>query len=175
MDRIITERLIMTLANLDDLKELEIIEEECDKYFLFDPPCEENHSCSLKECITIGDIPPGGKRENYFIYCIRQDNILIGFLAYYLEYQNKSDLAYLSVIYVKEDHQRKGIGKEILDKIIERFTTIKIKEIRTHVSLRNLPSLRFFVNQGFDKIINVEGNGVLYPGNFGGLELSRKL
>ena len=174
MDKIQTKRLVMTLANLEDLPELEIIEKECDEYFLFDPPCKENHSCSLKECITVGDIPPGGKKENYFIYCIRQDNILIGFMAYYLEYQ-RNDMAYLSVVYIKEEFRQKGIGNEIMDAIYKKLLTKKIVELRTHVSLRNATSLQFFVKQGFDRIIEVEYTGNLWPENFGGIELMKKL
>ena len=55
--------IIMTLANTDDLPELEKIEEECNTYFLFDPQCDNNHSCTIKECITVGDIPYGGKKK----------------------------------------------------------------------------------------------------------------
>jgi hypothetical protein len=56
----------VTLANLDDLVELETIEKECIEYFSFDPKCEENHTLSIKECLTNGDIPPDGKKENYY-------------------------------------------------------------------------------------------------------------
>ena len=136
MNAIISKRLAMTLANLNDLPELEIIEKECDEYFSFDPPCEENHSCPIIECITTGDIPPGGKKENYFLYCIRQNNILIGFTAFYLEYQRK-DIAYLSVIYIKEEYRKNGMGSEILIALYDKLSSVSIKEIRTHVSLRN--------------------------------------
>ena len=60
MEQIKTKKLVMTLANINDLPELEDIEKECDKYFLFDPQCENNHSCTIKECLTVGDIPIGG-------------------------------------------------------------------------------------------------------------------
>ena len=33
METILTKRLVMSLANLDNLPELEIIEKECDEYF----------------------------------------------------------------------------------------------------------------------------------------------
>ena len=66
METILTKRLVMSLANLDDLPDLEIIEKECDEYFSFDPPRSENYSCPIKDCITIGDIPPEGKREIYY-------------------------------------------------------------------------------------------------------------
>ena len=174
MSQIKTERLILTLGRIEDLAELEPIEKECEDYFSFDPKCEENHSCTIKECITVGDIPIGGKRENYNFYCVRQNSELIGFLDYYLEYQKK-EVAYFSSIYIVESYRKKGIGKEIIDALINEFSLIGIKEIHLHVSLRNAMALKFWVKEGFDHIINVGCNGNLIPENFGGIELKRKI
>ena len=174
MDKIKTERLVMDLGKIQDLTELELIEKECEEYFSFDPQCELNHNCTIKECLTAGDVPVGGKKENYYFYCVRQDNIVIGFLDYYLEYQKK-DTAYISSIYIKEVYRKNGIGKEIITAILNKFTLIGIKEIRLHISLRNAMAINFWVKQGFDHIVNVEYNGNLLPGNFGGIELIKKL
>jgi ribosomal protein S18 acetylase RimI-like enzyme len=133
-----------------------------------------NHDCSLEECLTTGDIPAGGKKENYYFYCIWKNNRLIGFLAYYLEYQKK-DMAYISVIYIKEKYRKNGIGKEIIDAIINEFTLLKIKEIRIHCSLRNAEALKFWIKREFNHIINVEYTGNLFPNNFGGIELTRRI
>jgi len=174
MDKIKTERLVMSLAELNDLTELETIEKECNEYFLFDPKCELNHSCTIKECLTVGDIPPGGKKENYYFYCIRQNNELIGFIDYYLEYQKK-DVAYITSLYIKRIYQNIGLGNEIINAIVKKFITLGINEIRLYCSLRNAKALKFWVKQGFKNIVNVESNGNLYSENFGGIELSRKI
>ncbi len=174
MEQINTKRLTMTLADMNDLAELESIEKECDGYFLFDPPCEDNHSCTIKECLTVGDIPLGGKKENYYFYCIRQDDIIIGFMAYYLEYHQK-DTAYLSVLYIKEEYRENGIGAEIVEALTQKLITAQIRKIRLHVSLRNATAIRFWVKNGFDKIVDVQCNGNLFPKNFGGIELVKIL
>lgn len=174
MEQIKTKRLTITLADMGDLAELESIEKECDEYFLFDPPCEDNHSCTIKECLTTGDIPIGGKKENYYFYCIRQDGIIIGFMAYYLEYHQK-DTAYLSVFYIKEEYRKNSIGAEIVEALIQKLITVQIRKIRLHVSLRNATAIRFWVKNGFDKIIDVECSGNLFPENFGGIELMKIL
>lgn len=164
----------MTLAELNDLPGLEIIEKECTEYFSFDPKCELNHSCTIRECLTAGDIPPGGKKENYYFYCIWQNNELIGFIDFYLEYQQK-DMAYLTSLYIKEAYQNKGLGHEIIDAIMDYFIGIGINEIRLHCSLRNAKALKFWVKQGFNNIAGIESNGNLYPGNFGGIELTKRI
>jgi GNAT superfamily N-acetyltransferase len=164
----------MTLATLDDLPELEPIDKECDENFTYDPECELNHDLSLKECLTIGDLPPGGKKENYRFYCIRHNDTLIGFVSYYLGY-GEADTAYICVLYIKETHRKDGAGAEILEALIEKFKTLQMKEVRLHCSLRNALGLRFWVRNGFERIITVECDGNLYPENFGGLELAQKI
>ena len=175
MEQIKTKRLTMTTADINDLPALEEIDKECDKYFGFDPKCDMNHDCSLEECLTTGDIPTGVKkedfkRENYCFYCIWQDDALIGYISYYLEYQRK-DTIYLSVLYIKEAYRKNGIGAEIIEALRLKFAAARFKTIKLHCSLRNATALRFWVKNGFDCIVDVECNGNLYTNNFGGIEL----
>ena len=177
MEPIKTKRLIMALATLNDLPALEIIERECDDYFYFDPPSAAEHNRSLRECLTLGDIIPDISerdyvRENYILRCIWQDGTLIGWLAYYLEYEQK-DTAYLSLLYIKESHRTGGIGAEIVEALTQKLANAKYKVIKTHCSLRNALSLRFWVKNGFDRITEVECDGNLTPENFGGLGLMK--
>jgi len=179
---ITTKRLVLTPGSIDDLPALAEIDEECGRYFVFDPPSgehEDNHDCPLEECLTTGDIPPGiaqeeYKRDNYFFYCIRQDDTLIGFLSYYLEYQ-QADMAYLSVLYIKEMCRSSGIGAEIIEALARELAAAGCKTIKTHCSLRNALGLRFWVKNGFDRITEVECTGNLYPGQFGGLGLMKDI
>ena len=174
MEKIITRRTVLTKANMNDLIELEFIEKECIEYFKFDPKCEENHSLTIKECLTKGDIPPGGKKENYFLYCIRENNVLIGFLDYYIEYISK-DTVYFNSIYIKKDCRSNKIGQEVVETIFNIFALNSYKNIQLHVSLRNALALKFWVKQGFDEIVNVECNGNLFAENFGGIELIKRI
>ena len=114
----------------------------------------------------------GGKKENYYFYCIRQNETLIGFLAYYLEYQQK-DTAYISVIYIKESYRKNGIGVEIIEALIQKLISNQIKKVKLHVSLRNATAIRFWVKNGFNHILDVDCNGNLFPENFGGIELMK--
>ena len=179
MEQIKTKRLLLTVANKSDLLALEEIERECDEYFNFDPPCAAEYNRSLRECLAMGDKIPGFsqenyKRENYRLYCVWKDKILIGWLSFYLEYQQK-DTVYLSVVYIKEAYRSSGIGAEIMDAWTNKLADAHIKVIKTHCSLRNALSLRFWVKNGFNCITEVECDGNLYPDNFGGLGLMKTL
>ena len=175
MEEIKTKRLTMSLANVSDLPALEEIEKECDEYFSFDPPCAAEHNRSLRECMTKGDVIPDISegdyiRENYILRCIWQDGILIGWLAYYLEYHQK-DTAYLSLLYIKESHRGSGVGAEIVEALTQILASAGYNLIKTHCSLRNAQSLRFWVKNGFNYISEVECAGNLIPERFGGLGL----
>ena len=179
MTQIKTKRFLLSLANLDDLPELEKIEKECDEYFQFDPPSAAEHNRSLRECLIMGDIIPGVsqenyKRENYYLYCVWKNDVLIGWLSLYLEYQQK-DAVYLSVVYIKEKYRSNGIGGEIIEALTNELIDAQFKTIRLHCSLRNAISLRFFVKNGFDCITEVECDGNLWLNNFGGLKLMKKI
>ena len=59
--------------------------------------------------------------------------------------------------------------------IIEEFKKDGIKEIQLHCSLRNSLGLQFWVKQGFNQILEVECNGNLINGNFGGIKLKKMI
>ena len=179
MEQIKTKRLLLTAAKECDLSALEEIEKECDEYFKFDPPCAAEHNRSLRECLTMGDIISGVsqesyKRENYHLYCVWKDDILIGWLSFYLEYQQK-DTVYLSVVYIKEVYRSSGIGAEIIEAWTTKLADAQFKIIKTHCSLRNALSLRFWIKNGFDRITEIECTGNLYPDNFGGIRLMKNI
>ena len=179
MNQIGTPRLTMTLAELKDLPALEEIEKECGKYFAFDPPYAGDHNRAIGDCLTAGDFIPNikdedYKRENYYLHCIWQDDALIGWLSYYLEYLQR-DGVYLSMLYIKESYRAKGIGAEILAALALHFAAAGFRRIRLHCSLRNATALRFWVKNGFDRIMDVECNGNLFPENFGGIELMKTI
>jgi len=174
-----TKKLLLTLANQSDLPALEEIEKECDEYFKFDPPCAAEHNRSLRECLVMGDIipdvpPKNYKRENYRLYCIWKNDILIGWFSFYLEYQQK-DTVYLSVVYIKEAYRSCGIGAEIIEAWTNKLADAQFKIIKTHCSLRNALSLRFWVKNGFDRITKIECTGNLYPDDFGGIGLMKNI
>jgi GNAT superfamily N-acetyltransferase len=103
-----------------------------------------------------------------------KDEYIIGWLSLYLEYEQK-DTAYLSVFYIREAYRKNGLGSEVIEAITQILLVKQYKIIRLHCSLRDATALRFWVKNGFNKIINVECDGNLFPENFGGLELMKSI
>ena len=172
MEKIISKRLVMTLSNIMELNELEIIERECKEYFSFDPKNENNPDWSIKDCILKNNIPDNCEKQNYFFFSIRYKDKVIGFLDICLEYMEK-DILYLSTIYILGKFRKNGFGQEIIETIIEKFSENGIKEIQIHCSLRNSLGLQFWVKQGFNHILEVECDGNLFIENFGGIKLKK--
>ena len=109
-------------------------------------------------------------KENNYLYRIRKDGVLIGWISFYLEYRKK-DTAYLSVLYIKEACRSRGFGSEIIKALTRELAGHKYKTIKTHCSLRNALALHFWVRNGFDYITEIECDENVYPDNFGGLGL----
>lgn len=167
-----TDRLVVETARLSDLDELEMLEKECDAYFSFDPPDENNHSMPIRQCLAEGDLPPGGCKENDFFCTIRQGSAMVGFLSFYVGHPHGRS-AYINCLYIARLHRGSGLGQEIISALIRHLKSLGICEVRLHVSLRNATGLRFWVKNGFDQIMQVQCKGNLLPGSFAGVELLR--
>ena len=62
---------------------------------------------------------------------------------------------YLSRIIVKKEYRNKGIGKKLMNFIIEYAKSLKYKELSLGVNLDNYNALNLYVKLGFDKIIYI--------------------
>jgi GNAT superfamily N-acetyltransferase len=174
MEKINSKRLILTLSNINEIKELENIERECKLYFSFDPKNESNPDWSIKDCILKKDVPNNCRSENYYFFSIGYEETIIGFFDFCLNYMDKNIL-YISTLYILEKFRKKGFGQEIIETVVKNISEIGIKEIQIHCSLRNSLGLQFWIKQGFNQIIEVECDGNLFPENFGGIKLKKNI
>ena len=62
---------------------------------------------------------------------------------------------YLSRIIVKKEYRNKGIGKKLMNFIIEYAKSLNYKELSLGVNLDNYNALNLYVKLGFDKIIYI--------------------
>lgn len=83
--------------------------------------------------------------ENYVMF---QDNTEIGFFSFYAN-DMISKRAYLAIIAIDVQHQRKGNGGRALQFIIDECHTKQMESLRLEVDKMNGNALRFYKRNGF--------------------------
>lgn len=82
-------------------------------------------------------------------------NELVGFAI--CEEHDWNNSLYISNFIVSQKERRKGIGKHLLEKIIEHAKNKKIRLIELETQNTNVPAIKFYQKQGF-KITGLKSN-----------------
>jgi ribosomal protein S18 acetylase RimI-like enzyme len=90
--------------------------------------------------------------NNFILGCYRAKN-LIGIIAFYQESRIKlRHKAYIRSMYVQPEYRKKGIGKLLLNELIERAKAIKeIEILLLDVITNNLPAKQLYLSFGFQR------------------------
>ncbi|MDK8192647.1 GNAT family N-acetyltransferase [Paenibacillus sp. UMB7766-LJ446] len=130
----------------------------------------------VRTCFEKGDLPPGGRLENYRIQTIRtsKENKSIGVLSLYHGYP-KEDSVYLEFLYIHSETQKQGYGQEMMHALTQLFSELGYMEIRINVALKNWPALRFWTKSGFDQISRIYGDLEHSDKTFANMELIKAL
>ena len=84
--------------------------------------------------------------SKWLVYII--NNELVGFLNYYLLYEN----AELEYIYVLDKYRKKGIGFELMNFFINEVKSKKCINITLEVNINNIKAISLYKKFGFEKI-----------------------
>ena len=111
----------------------------------------------IQPALLEGVLPPNGSKELFRLQSIHFSltGQLIGFLGMYHGFPDAETL-WMNVIAIHPSYQRQGYGSELMGELsnlvgqMGRFT-----RMRGFICLENLPSLRFHVGAGFDKIVTI--------------------
>jgi ribosomal-protein-alanine N-acetyltransferase len=87
------------------------------------------------------------KEPNGFLIAKMNDQI-VGYVIGVIE----KNIGTIVSIAVKKDYRRKGIGKKLLDYIIEYFKLKNISIINLQVRIDNYEAISFYENNGFKKV-----------------------
>ncbi len=91
------------------------------------------------------------KDEKYFQCLVAEDenNVIIGFATFFFAYYSWSGRAtYLDDLYVTNAFRNQGIGKMLLEKIIDFAKNNKCKNVRWRVSKWNTNAIDFYKKMG---------------------------
>ena len=94
-----------------------------------------------------------GANPVWWAYIAEVDGVIIGFASYYIRYSTwKGQRMYLEDIIVTEEWRGKGIGKMLMDQLIQTAREKNLHGISWQVLEWNSPSLRFYerYNAKFD-------------------------
>jgi GNAT superfamily N-acetyltransferase len=111
----------------------------------------------IQSALVEGVFPPNGRKELFRLQSIhlRPTGQLIGFLGFYHGFPDAETL-WINVIAIRPGFQRQGYGSEVVEGLSSQVRqTGTFTRLRGYIWLENLPSLRFHVGAGFDRIVTV--------------------
>lgn len=98
---------------------------------------------------------------NRVIWVCEQSGTLCGeislvFEANDPEYTIRGRRAYVSRLIVRKDCRRQGIGRALLQHLIEQARQRDLRELTIGVNLDNFPALKLYTTAGFDRVLRVD-------------------
>ncbi len=152
-----TVRLIIRDSILEECAELQALNEASDyieKWVGWKTPKDY-----IEKALKEGNLPPGGKRENFAMktICLRDSIEKIGVIELYHGYPLE-DLLCIGWLFIHPSKQGLGYAKEAAAYLIAEARAAGYRGIRLGVHLKNWPALRFWQKIGFDKIIKFIGD-----------------
>ncbi len=86
-----------------------------------------------------------GEKPVYWAFVAEVENDIIGFALYYIRYSTwKGSRMYLEDILVTENYRGKGIGKMLMEVLIDEVAQKKLKGISWQVLEWNEPAINFY-------------------------------
>jgi ribosomal protein S18 acetylase RimI-like enzyme len=164
-NKITTNNLFIENCTMEDLNRLDEINKNLS--YLEEWTGIPYRNDYIYNSLTIGDLPPEGKKEFFRIMKIvsKQDLKIIGFIELYIGYPKDATL-WIGTFYIDKEFQNHGYGHEIIEELSNNLKKDGIDEIGVGVHLKNWPALRFWSRNGFNNITGIYGDKVISPSTF---------
>lgn len=97
---------------------------------------------------------------NRITYIYKIDGMFVGEISLVFDsgdndYTIKNQRVYVSRLVVKKQFRRTGIGRQLIEFIVDLAKKMNYKEMSIGVDLDNYPALKLYADRGFNKIIFV--------------------
>jgi len=133
---------------------------------------------SIYKNITEGDLPPlpDACRERYSFMAIylKDTGAIVGYFDVYHGYPD-AHTVWIGILLIDPAYQRQGYAQEVVEGIAQVTRDLGYTELGIGVHLKNWPALRFWVRQGFDRIVKVAGDAEHSEMTFAVVSLRRGL
>ena len=153
-----TEQLTVQDSTLDQAQELQRINDLLPSIRGWTGAAVDGESADrMQSALVDGVPPPNGSKDLFRLQSIRVrlTGQLIGFLGTYHGFPD-ADTLWIVVIAIHPRFQRQGYGSELMRELSNLVAKLgPFTRMRGFICIENLPSLRFFVGAGFDKIVTI--------------------
>ena len=153
-----TKRLTVRDSTLDEVPELQQINDAVPQIRGWTGIETQDGPADPIQAALVGDVlPPNGSKELSRLQSIRLclTGQLIGFLGVYHGFPDAETL-WIVVIAIHPSFQRQGYGSELMGELSRLVARLEpFTRMRGFICHENLPSLRFFVQAGFDRIVTI--------------------
>ena len=127
---------------------------------------------SAEKTITNPDMPPNGIKENVKLECVYdENNKMVNFCEYYID----DKTIFLGGFYIKQNKQKSGLGKTILSMYENKWKAEKYNRIILNVDIKNWAGIRFWINNGYNKVIEWIGDFEYSENTYAMLRLEKNI
>lgn len=170
-----TNRLMIRKAISDDIKDLDHICDTWEDKILLEG--EGFPKGYIENCINNGDLPPikSAHISNYYFMVIQKtDGKIIGFFDLYHGYPN-NETVWISIFLIDNKVRGNSYGEEAIKSICHECKKSGWKSIGLGVHLKNWKGIRFWKNNGFNKIMGIFGDKEYSETTFSIIGLNKEL
>ncbi len=172
-----TQHLVVKDSIVDDLPEIDQVATACAYIEAWSGWKSEPGAAKSMLHVLIGEeLPPDGDKEYFRMQSFRLGDTrqMIGFLAMYHGFPTEN-IAWITYLFIHPDFQGKGYGQELVCGLSDKVKSLGYTAIRLVVDVKNWPAMRFWVKEGFDRIIEYKGDKVLSDDTYAHLILEKTL
>ena len=113
---------------------------------------------TAEENILEPEFPENGIKENVKLECVYDEtNEMVNYCQYYKNYENNNTI-FLGSFFIKRNKQKKGLGKKIIKMYEEQWKQEGYTKIILQVDIKNWVGIRFWLRNGYNKIIKWIGD-----------------
>lgn len=168
-----TDRLIVEDTMETEIEELEGIYKNCG-YIGQWTGLESKEEYPMRLEFEHKNLPPDGQKELHRLQSIKlkDSGKIIGYLILYHGFPDERTF-WIAVMAIHTDYQGKKFGQEAVAGLIKEIKQLEIyRRMGLTVGVKNWPALRFWINTGFNTIINFKGDKIYSEKTFADLWLT---